>query len=219
LRRAWDKEIRGHEATRRAWASEVAAHEMIRVGWEEERLQLVRDREEWLREKHGEETRRKAEDERVRAGFGWESLRAEEHCLRHGARQYSARISNVPRVYDPVQACTETAVEIHGRKIASPSWCEDRGCNGVYGHWTVDYSEPTCVTHFDAFKDKGCISETGLRRIESRLENLQAGDNWRDMCSSTPANFRHLHFESPGMCEHWGKYGVWGIWEIEDREC
>ncbi|KAJ7706662.1 hypothetical protein B0H17DRAFT_1325560 [Mycena rosella] len=196
LRRAWDKEIRGHEATRRAWASEVAAHETIRMGWEEERLQLMRDREEWLREKHGEETRRKAEDERVRAGwekerlrlvrdreewrrekqreetrreaedervragwekerlqlvrdreewlrekqgeetrrkaedervrasFAWESLRAEERCVRHGARQYSARISNVPRAYDPAQACTETAVEIHGRKIANPSWCE-----------------------------------------------------------------------------------------------
>ncbi|KAJ7706663.1 hypothetical protein B0H17DRAFT_1034208 [Mycena rosella] len=23
------------------------------------------------------------------------------------------------------------------------------------------------------------------------------------MCSSTPADFRHFHFESPGRCEHW----------------
>ncbi|KAJ6563585.1 hypothetical protein DFH09DRAFT_1035185 [Mycena vulgaris] len=236
LRREWDKEVRAHEKTRQAWNSEVAAHETLRVGWENERRenerreilamreQLVRDREIWAheceQEKREEASRKRDEADRVRAAFYWDGLRMEQRCLRHGARQYSARIYNVPRGYDPLQACTETSVEIHGLKIPTPTQCEDRGCGGVFGHWTVDYSEPTCKTHFENFKDKGCNSSgSGRRRIESRLENLQSGDDWRDMCSTTPADFRHLHFESPEMCEHRGIYGVWGIWMIEDQEC
>jgi hypothetical protein len=41
------------------------------------------------------------------------------------------------------------------------------------------------------------------QRIESRLWNLQSGDDWRDMCSTTPANFRGLHLDSPEICENW----------------
>ncbi|KAJ7756090.1 hypothetical protein DFH07DRAFT_483446 [Mycena maculata] len=216
---------------RREWDVEVRAHEALRAGWETERLELVamrdqllRDRETWANECEAnrlEEERRKQEDEeRVRAGFAWEGLRGEERCLRHAAREYTARITNVPREYDPVRACTETAVEIHGLRTDGPQWCEDRGCGVVLGHWTVDYSEPTCVTYFDWFKDKGCTSPgSGRRRIESPLENLQYDDDWRTMCSTTPADFRYLHFDSPDMCENWGQYGVWGIWEIEDRGC
>ncbi|KAJ6563584.1 hypothetical protein DFH09DRAFT_1158451 [Mycena vulgaris] len=231
LRREWDKEIRAHEKTRRAWNSEVATHETLRVGWENERReilamreQLLRDREIWAheceQEKREEASRKREEADRIRAAFYWNDLRTEQRCLRYGARQYSARISNVPRGYDPLQACTETSVEIHGLKIPTPTQCEDRGCGGVFGHWTIDYSEPTCKTHFNNFKDKGCTaSGSGRRRIESRLENLQSGDDWRDMCSTTPADFRHLHFESPDMCENWGISGVWAYWEIEDQEC
>ncbi|KAJ7453201.1 hypothetical protein FB451DRAFT_1281997 [Mycena latifolia] len=230
VRRAWDKEIRGHEKLREAWNTEVATHEALRTGWEAERTELValraqllRDREEWSREcgREKQEEARRKEDEaaRVRAGFAWDGLSAEERCVGYGARRYSARLANVPREYDPMQACTETSIEIHGRKLASPSQCEDRGCSGVFGHWT-GYSEPTCKTHFDKFNDKGCTSPgSGRRRIESRLENLKSGDDWRDMCSTTPADFRHLHFDGPQMCEHWGISGVWGFWEIEDGEC
>ncbi|KAJ7640723.1 hypothetical protein DFH06DRAFT_1215049 [Mycena polygramma] len=231
IHREWDKEVRDHEATRRAWGVELADHETIRVGWESERQelialreQLVHDKEQWVRDreeaKHEEEARRREEDERIRAGFAWDDLRGDDHCLQHGMRRYTARLANVPREYDPVRACTETAVEIHGLKIASPNQCEDRGCGGVIGHWLVNYSEPGCVTHFDYFKDKGCtFPGSRLRRIESHLENLQGGDDWRDMCSTTPANFRQLHFDGPEMCENWGKYGVWGIWNVEDRYC
>ncbi|KAJ7473747.1 hypothetical protein B0H11DRAFT_2195438 [Mycena galericulata] len=192
------------------------------------REQLMRDRETWAQEceagKREEESRRKEAADRVRAGFAWDGLQAQQRCQRHGAREYTARIVNVPRGYDPIQACTETAVEIHGMKIPRPLQCEDRawdrGCGGVIGHWTVDYGEPTCITHFDNFKDKGCtFPGSGLKRIESHLENLQGGDDWRDMCSTTPADFLHLHFDSPHMCENWGKYGVWGMWDIDDREC
>ncbi|KAJ7640739.1 hypothetical protein DFH06DRAFT_1215097 [Mycena polygramma] len=231
IHREWDKEMRDHEAMRDAWAVE-------RVGWENERHdviamreQLVRDKEQWARDseetrredethRSEEDERRRKEDEGVCSGAAWDRLRGDEHCSQHGTRRYTARLANVPRGYDPVKACTETAVEIHGLKIPSPNHCEDRGCGGVIGHWLVNYSEPRCVTRFDYFKDKGCTYRgSGLRRIESHLENLQGGDDWHEMCSTTPADFRQLHFEGPDICENWGEYGVWGIWNIEDHYC
>ncbi|KAJ7756091.1 hypothetical protein DFH07DRAFT_773284 [Mycena maculata] len=175
------------------------------------RDQLERDRSKWAQdradEKREDARRKKEEEDRVRAGFSWDGLKADDRCLRRGARQYTAQIFNVPREYDPVQACAETSVEIHGQRIRSPDHCEDRGCSGVFGHWTIDFSEPTCVTYFDNFKDQGCTSPgSGLRRIESHLENLQANDDWRAMCSTTPADFRRLHFDSPEMCENWVRF-------------
>ncbi|KAJ6537647.1 hypothetical protein B0H19DRAFT_1180566 [Mycena capillaripes] len=230
LRRQWDREIGGHEQMRRAWSEEVAQHEAIRAGWETERAeliamreQLVRDRERWVGacDEGKREERKRAEEEadRVRAGFDWADLKSDQRCLRHGTREYSARITNVPRTYDPVQACTETAVEIQGSKIPSPNQCEDRGCSGVFGHWAFP-SEPSCMTYFGDVADTGCTS-TGSRRrrAEARLWSLQSGDDWRDMCFTTPVDFREMHFDGPDMCEHRGLYGVWGMWEFEDRNC
>ncbi|KAJ7717046.1 hypothetical protein B0H16DRAFT_1612453 [Mycena metata] len=180
-------------------------------------LDRNRMRREWEAEMRDQE---KIRLERIRAGFIWDDVKGDQHCLQHGTRRYTARIANVPREYDPVTACAETAVEIHGMRIPNPNECEDRGCGGVIGHWLVSHSEPTCATHFDNFKDKGCTSHgSGRRRIESHLENLQPGDDWRSMCSTTPAHFWGHHFDSPGVCENWGKYGIWGIWEIEDSWC
>ncbi|KAJ7101065.1 hypothetical protein C8R44DRAFT_716446 [Mycena epipterygia] len=242
IRRAWAIEIEQHDTIRVGWETErlelIAMREQLgrdKEDWmrdrEAERLeliamreQLVRDKEDWMRdredEKRGGARRKKEEQDRIRAKFYWEDLRADQRCLRHGTRQYTARVANVPRQYDPVQACKETAIEINGLKIPSPMQCEDKGCSGVIGHWIVDYAEPSCVTHFDDFNDKGCTGPgSGRRHIESRLWNLQGGDDWRDMCSTTPADFRGLHFESPEICENWGFRGVWGFWNIEDREC
>ncbi|KAJ7739494.1 hypothetical protein B0H14DRAFT_2990811 [Mycena olivaceomarginata] len=166
------------------------------------REQLVRDREDWKEEKRGEARRKER-------GTGPHSS------------QYTARVANVPRQYDPVQACKETAIEINGVKILNPAQCEDRGCSGVIGHWMVP--DPSCVTHFDGFADKGCTGPgSGRRLIESRLWNLQGGDDWRDMCSTTPAGFPR---NCPSVRKNeliirvQGIRGVWGTWNIEDREC
>ncbi|KAJ7735958.1 hypothetical protein B0H16DRAFT_1326774 [Mycena metata] len=227
IRREWDAEMRAHEKIRQGWSGELADHEAIRLGWERERAEIIamreqvlRDQGQWMKEReegrHEEERNRRAEKERIRAGFAWDELKADQHCMQHGMRGYTARIANVPREYDPVTACTETAVEIHGIRIPNPNQCEDRGCGGVIGHWVINHSEPTCASHFDNFKDK---ERSGRRRIESHLENLHPGDDWRSMCSTTSAHFSGLHFDSPDVCEDWGKYGIWGIWEVEDRRC
>jgi hypothetical protein len=133
VRHEWDGEIRGHEQIRRAWNKEVAAHETIRVGWDNERQeliamheQLVRDREQWMRdreeEKREERRRKKEEDARSRARFYWADLKSEQRCLHYGTREYTARLFN----NNQVQVCSETAIEIHGVKIASPNQCEDK---------------------------------------------------------------------------------------------
>ncbi|KAJ7231665.1 hypothetical protein C8J57DRAFT_1384723 [Mycena rebaudengoi] len=199
---------------------EVAEHDIIRVGWENERQEIVREKEEWAKAREDEERRKEEEKERMRAGFYWADLQADQRCFRYGTRQYTARVSNVPREYDPVQACKETQIEINGLRFVTPDMCEDRGCNGVFGHWLVGHNEPTCATYFREFQDKGCTPPASRqRRVESHLENLHPGDDWRLMCSTTPADFWHLHFDRPHMCEDWGKYGIWGIWEVDDAEC
>ncbi|KAJ7204710.1 hypothetical protein GGX14DRAFT_569287 [Mycena pura] len=77
-----------------------------------------------------------------------------------------------------------------------------------------------CFTHFKTFKDKDALRQDPVDacRIESPLENLQPGeyanDNRREMCMTTGADFRNLHFDSPEWCENWSKYGAWGIWKI-----
>jgi hypothetical protein len=107
----WDKEIQAHEALRADWARERDDVEALCAD-----LQCA-----------VEKRRKEDEDARVRAKFRWEDLTPDQRCLRHNARGYTARLANVPRSYDPVQACNETAIEIPGVKIKGrPLKCEDR---------------------------------------------------------------------------------------------
>ncbi|KAJ7913461.1 hypothetical protein B0H13DRAFT_493931 [Mycena leptocephala] len=230
----WDKEIQAHEALRADWAreeveweKEIQAHEALRADWARERddvealrADLQCEKAEWKRQRAAEKRRKEDEDARVRAKFRWEDLTPAQRCLRHNARGYTARLANVPRSYDPVQACNETAIEIPGVKIKGrPLKCEDRGCSGVFGHWIAESGESICATYFKNFDDKGCTSPgSRRRRIQSRLENLQSGDDGRKMCFTTPATFRHQHFPKPDTCDI-GVFGVWGVWEIKDKKC
>ncbi|KAJ6556183.1 hypothetical protein B0H19DRAFT_994455 [Mycena capillaripes] len=209
----WDKEIQTHEALRADWARKHDDLEALRAD-------LQREKAEWRRQRAAEKRRKEDELARVRAGFQWEDLTPDQRCLRHNARGYTARLTNVPRSYDPIQACKETTIEIPGVKIKGrPRKCEDRGCSGVFGHWIAESGEPICATYFKNFDDKGCTSPgSRRRRIQSRLENLQFGDDGPKMCSTTPATFRHQHFPKPDTCDI-GIFGVWGVWVVQDEEC
>ncbi|KAF7325777.1 hypothetical protein MKEN_00428200 [Mycena kentingensis (nom. inval.)] len=230
--------VEERQRIRKAWAAEVAQHEKIRVGWKHE----VKEHEALRREWDEAERRRREEEEAVRARFAWDGLAGDSYCLRYATRRYTARIANVPRSYDPVKACMETSVEIHGRRLTTPERCEDRGCEGVFGHWVVDFAEAACSPHFAKFDDK--VNSTSIftnkslsmvnslpsrvvqvqdpeneYRMESRLWDLRPGDDWREMCSTTPADLRGIHFDGPDMCENWGIQGVWARWDIEDSSC
>jgi len=222
IRREWDQEIRGYQEIRKAWNIEFAAQEMIRVGWENEcremiamREQLARDKEEWAKERKGETHIQGAKETPT-----WDNLQPAQQCLRYGMREYTAQIINVPADSDAMETCNATVAELHGRKICHPHSCEDKECNGVFGHWIVDYSEPECeTTHFDVFLDKGCDWPRG-RRIESKLEGVQPGDNLLSMCLSTPADFFDLHFIGPTACRQssWSS-PMLGSWWFYDPEC
>ncbi|KAJ7602241.1 hypothetical protein DFH06DRAFT_1208558 [Mycena polygramma] len=196
---------------------------ILGVAWDNERQnliamreQLVRDREQFAydREQWIHDREMDKREDRVRAGLYWGDLKSEKRCLRYDTREYSA-----PLLYNTAQACTDMPVEIHGVKISRPDQCDDKGSSGVFGHWTVN-SEPACVTYFGEITEQGCTSPgSGRKRFEARLWNLQPGDDWREMCATTPADFRRMHFDGPDMCEHHGLFGVWGMWELKDRTC
>ncbi|KAJ7869485.1 hypothetical protein B0H14DRAFT_2727335, partial [Mycena olivaceomarginata] len=169
LRHEWDKEIQAHVRIRSAWVKEVAEHDVIRMGWENEHQEIVREKEEWATAREDEERRK----ERMKAGFYWADLQADQRCFRHGTRQYTARVSNVPREYDPVQACKETPIEINGLKFVTSGYV---------------HNEPTCTTYFRDFKDKGCTPPATRRRVCTNFLHPKL-DDWRLMCSRTPADF------------------------------
>jgi chromosome segregation ATPase len=113
----WDK---AHEALRADWARKRDDVEALRAD-------LQREKAEWERQRAAEKRRREEEHARARAEFRWEDLTPNQRCLRHNARGYTARLANVPRSYDPVQACMETAIKIPGVKIKGrPLKCDDR---------------------------------------------------------------------------------------------
>ncbi|KIJ94865.1 hypothetical protein K443DRAFT_109741, partial [Laccaria amethystina LaAM-08-1] len=139
---------------------------------------------------------------------------------RYGTRKYWAKMGPLVGGYDPMKACWTSEIEIHGQKM-KPTYCEDKGADhGVYGHWIVDFDEGGCRPWWKGFKDKGCTAPgSGLRRFDAHLINLDYADGWHVMCSSTPADFNGLHFNGAMSCVKSLFGGVFGIWEIEDRNC
>ncbi|PPQ66827.1 hypothetical protein CVT24_008686 [Panaeolus cyanescens] len=156
----------------------------------------------------------------------WENLRPGEHCLRYATREYTARLANAPPGAEGFRACKTTPVIIHGREML-PTFCQDLGFGrGVWGFWSVDFDEPGCQTKWGRFMDLGCedslvdSDETPpVRRMESKLKNLQPGSNWQIMCVTTPADIAGQHFATPAQCMNAGKNGVFGFWEIQDTAC
>ncbi|KAJ7101177.1 hypothetical protein C8R44DRAFT_747370 [Mycena epipterygia] len=108
--------------------------------------------------------------------------------FKHIAHRRVSELSLEPRV----DLSTQVLRRLHISQVPSFASINGRqGCSGVIGHWMV--AEPSRITHFDDFNDKGYTGPgSGRRRIESRLWNLQGGDDWRNMCSTTPADFRYL---------------------------
>ncbi|PPQ94981.1 hypothetical protein CVT25_005379 [Psilocybe cyanescens] len=213
----WNAEVHDHEQQRAVqrdeWNTEVHDHE-------ERRVKMHQERREWDREakeKADEKRRREEEETRQRVSIEWSGLQP-SHCLRYGVREYTATLTNVPVGFNAINECHIKPIEIHGREWA-PTSCEDQGiCGHVTGYWKVDSNEGGCTPWWSYFKDKGCV-EPGIRRHEAPLENLHNGDNWEDMCSTTPANINGINYDGPTSCVDWGKYGKWGIWLVNDNRC
>lgn len=72
---------------------------------------------------------------------------------------------------------------------------------------------------------------------ESRLENLMNGEDWREMCQTTPTVINGKTISSPTSCGDWVSSiellnvrpalillpkrlrGKWEIWRIDDPKC
>ncbi|KAJ7855595.1 hypothetical protein B0H14DRAFT_3645789 [Mycena olivaceomarginata] len=180
------------------WDKEIQAHEALRADWARERdgvealrADLQREKAEWKRQRAAEKRRKEEEHARARAEFRWEDPTPNQRCLRHDARGYTARLCKGSEV-----GCL--------RRI----WALDRRIRRV-----------DCATYFKTSTTRAAPPPgSRRRRFQSRLENLQFGDDWRKMCSTTPATFRHQHFPKPDTCDI-GIFGAWGVWEIKDEKC
>ena len=42
-----------------------------------------------------------------------------------------------------------------------------------------------------------------LQRYESGLVNLQGGDDWQEMCATTPGHIQGKDFDGPTSCATW----------------
>ena len=42
-----------------------------------------------------------------------------------------------------------------------------------------------------------------LQRYESGLVNLQSGDDWQEMCATTPGHIQGKDFDGPTSCAYW----------------
>ncbi|KAH9483327.1 hypothetical protein JR316_0005433 [Psilocybe cubensis] len=159
----------------------------------------------------------------------WYGLKGGEHCLRYSTREYTAKLTVGPSMdtigqEGMIQLCKETPTVIHNRKLFT-DFCQDLGFGrGVWGYWIVDFQEDDCETKWGEFIDLGCGYLNGgqqdhFRRVESHLENLQAGSSWQIMCATTPADIDGHHFGGPDRCHSLPQQGIYGIWDLLDGSC
>lgn len=185
--------------------------------WQKERQAMAVEREQWRKERADHENRERQEEEEKRALIYWKDLKPSNRCLRYGTREYSATLAHVPIGMDPLKECWNKTIDIHGRQIL-PSRCDTQGiCGDVVGHWVVDFNEAVCVTWWAGYDNKGCVDQ-GIHRYESILMNLQKGDDWHEMCATTPGHVQGRDFKGPTSCASW-RSGINAIWLVEDSDC
>ncbi|KAK0492959.1 hypothetical protein EDD18DRAFT_442398 [Armillaria luteobubalina] len=164
----------------------------------------------------------------IHDSLSWAHLTPSERCLRFGTREYSAQLMGVPTGEDGLRWCKDKTIIIHSFNIGKPEYCtvdvdESAPTNHrILGHWTVDFKEPSCKTLWENFQDKGCVANgSKTHRVEAHMGNHQPPwDNWREMCSTTPADYGGHHFDQPSSCDHRGIFGgIWGVWFVEDESC
>ena len=119
-----------------------------------EREKTEREREVVAREK---ELWEKAREAHVPRGAFWDVVWPAWDCLAYGKREYWGILRNIPKDWDPVDACMDMPVEIKGVKIRRPKWCEGRYDLLDFqtrGHWVVDWDQPDCRPWYRDFEDR-----------------------------------------------------------------
>ncbi|KAL1673029.1 hypothetical protein EV122DRAFT_294471 [Schizophyllum commune] len=127
----------------------------------------------------------------VEPEFYWDvPLVPETDCLGYGTRAYSAKLNIVPfatKNWHKICMGEAPEVEVTGRILEKPAWC-DMGINQtVFGHWIIDFDEPECISSWGQFDDKGCTTEASGFRVSYPLRPPR---RWR-LARHVPTHTRH----------------------------
>ena len=167
------------------------------------------------------EAKEKAQDEsRKMLSIFWDVSPpgAEKDCQAYGVRYYYSRLNGVPREFDGVRACRKKAHP----ELGFPTWCEKNEW-GVFGHWRItDDSSCKISWGINSLTNTGCTAAgSGKRRYEQHMERLlhHSEDDWFTICTTAPTDFHGLHFDKPDYCSDRGNGEIFGIWEVDDKEC
>jgi len=230
IRLQWQRERDAHLSEHKQWELDHQKYEEFKRLWRQKQKEFASEVQRWEEEntrhdeekaRHDEEDRRWEEERWERMQLYWGDLWRNDHCHAYATREYSSRLWNIAPGQDGLVACRRTPITINRRLISQPTRCEDRGRDGIIGHWLVDFGETACQPYWDYLHDKGCIAErSGLHRMEARLQNIQSGEDWQLMCRTAPNVVHGIRFQSPTSCENRGFWhGMVGIWDYPDNEC
>ena len=113
---------------------------------ERERVMMAHERALW----------EKAREARVPQGAFWDAVWPAWDCRAYGKREYWGSLRNIPKGWDPIDACMNMPVEIKGVKIRRPYRCSKVSVFPevqVQGYWMVDWDQPDCKAWFRDFVD------------------------------------------------------------------
>ncbi|KAF9478171.1 hypothetical protein BDN70DRAFT_933627 [Pholiota conissans] len=153
--------------------------------------------------------------------LSWDEPKPGKRCQGFGTREYTARLWNIPFYANWTKTCENTEATIHGVVVSRPSFCDNKWpFGGVIGHWIVDFGEEDCLARWGKIVDKGCLKpNSNLRRFEARLLNIKKPEDWATICGTAPIKIRGISIPKPTVCENRGFWGVYGVWDFEDKGC
>lgn len=180
-----------------------------------ERVMMAHERALW----------EKAREARVPQGAFWDAVWPAWDCRAYGKREYWGSLRNIPKGWDPIDACMNMPVEIKGVKIRRPYRCAKVSVFPevqVQGYWMVDWDQPDCKAWFRDFVDGGCTGyNSRKRRIEAQIVgiNNKGGQDWQLVCKTTPLVWDMTTYAGPAYCEErfWGRKVA--VWEVHDETC
>ncbi|RPD66991.1 hypothetical protein L226DRAFT_565756 [Lentinus tigrinus ALCF2SS1-7] len=218
--REWKTEIKAHGIRVDEWARERQLHEQEVHQWEDERAEWQEERRKWEEERRNEERHRK-EVERMRQGVYWTPPIGDPHCSTYRTRVYRAILKDIPSDLNWLEVCNDMPITIQGRPVDRPNGCERNDRGEVQAWWLVNWSEPSCVPYWDTIHYKECTpGKPGFGRYQARLWGINHGDDWENMCKTTPAQIGGRDFGHPTTCDNrGGLHGMVGIWDVPQRGC
>ncbi|KAK7446721.1 hypothetical protein VKT23_014416 [Stygiomarasmius scandens] len=130
----------------------------------------------------------------------WKEVQAAEHCHAYSMKRYTAILSGIPEELDALKTCYEVPLRFGSEVEAKPESCDRDDQNRIVGTWFM--GTPECEPILKDVVDYGCItSESGFKRIEGEVVNINERDNWYRMCTTVPYQYQGEIY-LPVQCEN-----------------